>query len=127
MILLTNGPTMEQMEAMKSLLEAKDSEMTVHARFLVSVDGETVRHPFGGVNRTPRLQTRVVKVAGTPRLTQQHLPITVQVLEDFSGGELMYHDHDIGKAGTELELQYSFVDHVGEVKGAKVPGQPVAV
>lgn len=120
MILLTNGPTTEQMEAMKTLLEAENSEVTVHARFLVSVDGETVRHPFGGVQRTPRLQTRVVKIAGTPRLTQQHLPVTVQVLEDFGGGELMYDGIDIGKAGTELELQYSFVDHVGEVEGAKV-------
>lgn len=118
-ILLTHGPTMEDMEAMKQLLENGSGELTLHLRFWVSMDGQTVCHPYGGTKRTPRLLVRLTKIAGTPRLTQQHLPITVEVLEDFEGGELLFDGRDVGKAGTVLELQYSFVDHVGSIEGAK--------
>lgn len=132
-ILLTNCPTVEQMTAMKALLDAnkaKQSEQqsgdeiegaTVHWRFWVLRDGEMIHHPHGGINRAPRLVVRLTEISGTPCLTQQHLPIKVEVLEDFAGGELLYQGQDIGKAGTKLDLQCSFVDHMAEIEGATAP------
>lgn len=121
-ITLTNGPTTEEMEAMKTVLAASSVEPALELKFLVAVDGQIVRHPRGGISRTPRLRVKLTKIAGTPILTRQHLPITLSVTEDFAGGELLYHGYDIGKAGTTLEVQYSFVDHAGSIEGFTPPG-----
>lgn len=122
-IVLTHGPNMDQMEAIKTLLAA-GGDTTTHLRFFVTLDGEMVRHPHGGVKRTPKLVVRVTKIPGNPRLNKQHMPLTVEVLEDFAGGPLMFNGCDIGKAGTVLDLQYSFVDNSAEIEGASVKSEP---
>lgn len=118
-IVLTGGPTVEQLEMIQSLMKSQYGDPTTHWSFWVCVDGVGVTHPNGGTNRTPRLRTRLTKIPPLMRLTQQHLPLTVEVLEDFVGGKLMIDGVDAGKAGAQLKLQYSFVDHSAEVESAR--------
>lgn len=123
-VLLTDGPTQELLEKMRDIIKSGKGEEggpTVHVRFHVSVDGTIRSHPNGGTNRTPRLATSLIDMPSSPRFTRQHLPFTVKVLEDFEGGAVWFDGVDIGKAGTQLKLMYSFVDHAGEVIDATAP------
>lgn len=122
-ILLTDGPSLELLEKMREIIKSGKDEgsPTVHVRFHVLVDGTLRRHPKGGINKTPRLAVSLIDIPVHPRLTRQHLKLTTKVVEDFEGGEVQFDGVDIGKAGTELKLTYSFVDRTGEVDNAVAP------
>lgn len=121
MFTLTNGPTIEMLEAIRKLMASKDGSPTAHWSFPVYEGDKVVSHPNAGINRTPKLRVRFVEIPESMRLVTQQRPLmTVEVVEDFEGGELPVNGVDAGKAGTQLSLQYFSDDCAAEIKNATV-------
>lgn len=120
----------ELLEGQPPLESGQEPSVVPHVHFWVLRGEGEVATPskVGRPGRKLPLKVRILSVDGNPKLTAQHLPLTVEVaeelLKDVEGVEpVMVHGHDIGKVGTRLTLEYSFVDFGAEITSVTPPVQ----
>lgn len=120
-LLLTNGPSYEQMEALHRLLKTcppqGESNPTAHVTFTVTKNGEVARIAGGFV---PRLKLRLIEIDAT--LPRKDMIVKGIVVEPYRGGALIVGTTDFSEVGAKVEMRYSCLSCSGEVT-AVAPAQ----
>lgn len=123
-IYLFSGPTTEELEGAKMILDnlaehpRNDGQgSTIHIRFraaaTVSADCD--------ISKLPQLVCRVTEIPGTVRLNLQHLAMTAETLEYKGDDALMLDGVDAGQPGAVLHIVYSMADHTGTIDHVEAP------
>lgn len=121
---LFNGPTTEELEGAKMILDElaahprNDGQgSTIHVRFKVAA---TITADCDS-SKLLQLVCRVTEIPGTVRLNLQHLALTAETLEYQGKKPLMLDDVDVAQPGTILHITYSVADHTGTIDYAETP------